>query len=260
MSVTDQAVEVERSVTFNPYLRSLYAKIVKKHAVCIASGGICLFSPFLIERTLPDYQVYSFPIKNTRCNRALLYIGSTKHSMRTRMQEHILDMQHTRTSTALSTYTADLEIMVDFMCPQHPTRNTSDGWRPLKSLKLTLRHLKEAWQALFDHEGRYIHPNMRAGRGNQPNEINPAAPTHNQWNTPCGNNQYSPEQPKTTVDCNEWEKDHIKEWDKKDCYCRNNRSNDKTGKVNFTNFGNRNRKGNTDAIRTNTYPVRKADK
>ncbi|XP_067134688.1 ATP-dependent RNA helicase DDX3Y-like isoform X2 [Centruroides vittatus] len=107
--------------------------------------------------------------------------------------------------------------------------------------------------------GRYIHPNMRAGRGNQPNEINPAAPTHNQWNTPCGNNQYSPEQPKTTVDCNEWEKDHIKEWDKKDCYCRNNRSNDKTGKVNFTNFGNRNRKGNTDAIRTNTYPVRKAD-
>ncbi|XP_023215663.1 uncharacterized protein LOC111618382 [Centruroides sculpturatus] len=58
--------------------------------------------------------IYSIPLRDHRFDREMVYIGSTRRSLGNRIKEHKTDIQHNRTTMALSTYVTDQDIMADF--------------------------------------------------------------------------------------------------------------------------------------------------
>ncbi|XP_023220298.1 uncharacterized protein LOC111622184 [Centruroides sculpturatus] len=101
-------------VTFNPYVKAIYSEIVRKHQLQIAYRRCPTI--FEILRNGKDYPVhsrlrgvYSIPLKDNRCNKSLIYIGSTKRSLTTRIRKHQTDLRHRRYTTALATFASDPE-------------------------------------------------------------------------------------------------------------------------------------------------------
>ncbi|XP_023239065.1 uncharacterized protein LOC111637733 [Centruroides sculpturatus] len=112
--------EIERiSITYNPYLKSLYAKLASKRQLRLAFKRCPTIFNLLRNGKDPPNPIrrpgiYSIPVKDNRCDRNLIYIGSTKRSLGVRIQEHLADIRHGRTSTALATYVTDPDIVANF--------------------------------------------------------------------------------------------------------------------------------------------------
>ncbi|XP_067141704.1 uncharacterized protein [Centruroides vittatus] len=116
---TDQDERTRLPVTFNPYVKAIYAEIAGKQQLQIAyRRGPTIYdilrngkgSP--VRGRLPG--VYSIPLKDNRCNESLVYIGSTKRSLNTRVQEHQADLRHGGYTTALTTFASDPDIEPEF--------------------------------------------------------------------------------------------------------------------------------------------------
>ncbi|XP_023238700.1 uncharacterized protein LOC111637445 [Centruroides sculpturatus] len=106
-------------VTFNPYVKAIYAEIARKHQLQIAYRRCPII--FEILRNGKDYpirsrlpSVYSIPFKDNRCDESLIYIGSTKHSLATRVHEHQADLRHRQYTMALATFVSDPNIEPEF--------------------------------------------------------------------------------------------------------------------------------------------------
>ncbi|XP_023238246.1 uncharacterized protein LOC111637069 [Centruroides sculpturatus] len=116
---TDQDEHTRLPVTFNPYVKAIYAEIAGKQQLQIAYRRCPTIYDILrngkgspVHSRLPG--VYSIPLKDNRCNESLVYIGSTKRSLNTRIQEHQADLRHGRYTTALTTFASDLDIEPEF--------------------------------------------------------------------------------------------------------------------------------------------------
>ncbi|XP_023239155.1 uncharacterized protein LOC111637818 [Centruroides sculpturatus] len=112
--------EIKRiAITYNSYVKSLYAKLASKRQLCLAFRRCPTIFNLLRNGKDPPNPIrrpgiYSIPVKDNRCDRDLIYIGSTKRSIGVRIQEHLADIRHRRTSTALATYVTDPDIKANF--------------------------------------------------------------------------------------------------------------------------------------------------
>ncbi|XP_067120768.1 uncharacterized protein [Centruroides vittatus] len=107
--------ETRIPVTYNPYMVLLYKAIADKRRIKITHRRCPTILDILRNgkdspnpNRLPG--VYSIPLKDHRCDRNLVYIGSTKQSLGIRIREHNADILHGRNSMALSTYATDPDI------------------------------------------------------------------------------------------------------------------------------------------------------
>ncbi|XP_023239389.1 RNA polymerase I-specific transcription initiation factor RRN3-like [Centruroides sculpturatus] len=114
--------EIKRiAITYNPYVKSIYAKLASKCQLRLAFRRCPTIFNLLRNGKDPPNPIrrpgiYSIPMKDNRCDRDLIYIGSTKRSMGVRIQEHLADIRHGRTSTALATGLKDiLNIMTNWI-------------------------------------------------------------------------------------------------------------------------------------------------
>ncbi|XP_067133748.1 uncharacterized protein [Centruroides vittatus] len=102
-------------ITYNPYVCKVYGEIAKKQQMQIAYRRGPTIAEILKNcKDPPDpnrmYGVYSIPLRDNRWQRELVYIGSTKRSLKTRLKEHQADLQHRKLNTALSIYASDQDI------------------------------------------------------------------------------------------------------------------------------------------------------
>ncbi|XP_067119212.1 uncharacterized protein [Centruroides vittatus] len=102
-------------ITYNPYVCKVYGEIAKKQQMQIAYRRGPTIAEILKNcKDPPDpnrmYGVYSIPLRDNRWQRELVYIGSTKRSLKTRLKEHQADLQHWKLNTALSIYASDQDI------------------------------------------------------------------------------------------------------------------------------------------------------
>ncbi|XP_023214057.1 uncharacterized protein LOC111616934 [Centruroides sculpturatus] len=106
-------------VNYNPYIRRLYGEIAKKNHIRIAYRRCAsIFNILTNGKDQPDKDklsgVYSIPIIDRRCDKNLLYVGSTKRSLEVRLKEHAADIQKQRNTTALAVYASDPDIYPEF--------------------------------------------------------------------------------------------------------------------------------------------------
>ncbi|XP_067143294.1 uncharacterized protein [Centruroides vittatus] len=102
-------------VTYNPHLKTIYNAIAKKKGIKIAYRRNPSIYSLLRNRkdTHNPYRlpgVYSIPLQDDRWQKQLLYIGSTKRPLCTRIKKHKSDITRHKYTTALSTYAANPEI------------------------------------------------------------------------------------------------------------------------------------------------------
>ncbi|XP_023221237.1 uncharacterized protein LOC111622989 [Centruroides sculpturatus] len=106
------------AITYNTYLKSYTLRLPANSRYVSLLGGVLLFSTsYVMEGTSNPIRrpgIYSIPLKDNRSDRNLIYIDSTKRSLGVRIQEHLADIQHRRTSTTLATYVADHDIVANF--------------------------------------------------------------------------------------------------------------------------------------------------
>ncbi|XP_023217405.1 uncharacterized protein LOC111619817 [Centruroides sculpturatus] len=120
---------VERvPITYNPHLKAMYEKIAKIKGINIAYKRNPTIYSLLRNgkdnsnpNRLPG--IYSIPLKDNRWDRPLVYIGSTKRSLATRLKEHKSDIEHNKCTTALSTYATNPDI-TPFFDEAHVIRTT----------------------------------------------------------------------------------------------------------------------------------------
>ncbi|XP_067129598.1 uncharacterized protein [Centruroides vittatus] len=106
-------------VTYNPHLKTIYNAIVKKKGIKIAYRRNP--SIYSLSRNGKDAHnpyrllgVYSIPLQDDRWQKQLLYVGSTKRPLCTRIKEHKSDITRHKYTTALSTYAANPDITPNF--------------------------------------------------------------------------------------------------------------------------------------------------
>ncbi|XP_023216359.1 uncharacterized protein LOC111618961 [Centruroides sculpturatus] len=115
---TDHDEHTRLPVTFNPYIKAIYTEIAGKQLQIAYRRCPTIYdilrngkgSP--VRSRLPG--VYFIPLKDNRCNENLVYIGSTKRSLNTRVQEHQADLRHGWYTTALTTFASDPDIEPEF--------------------------------------------------------------------------------------------------------------------------------------------------
>ncbi|XP_067129254.1 uncharacterized protein [Centruroides vittatus] len=105
-------------ITYNPYVRGVYGEVAKRQQMQITYRRGPTIAKILKNcKDPPDpnrmYVVYSILLIDNRWQRELIYIGSTKRSLRTRLKEHQADLQHQKLNTALSIYASDQDIKAE---------------------------------------------------------------------------------------------------------------------------------------------------
>ncbi|XP_023220470.1 uncharacterized protein LOC111622342 [Centruroides sculpturatus] len=106
-------------VTYNPYLEKIYKEIAKtKQASLIFRRCPTIFRMLNNAKDTPHQNklagVYRIPIKDHRCDKSLVYVGSTKRPLEVRIKEHKADILHKRYSTALAQFATDPDIQAVF--------------------------------------------------------------------------------------------------------------------------------------------------
>ncbi|XP_023244169.1 uncharacterized protein LOC111642120 [Centruroides sculpturatus] len=106
-------------ITYNPHLKTVHRKIAKERGIrLVYKRCTTIFRILRNDKDPPDHTrlpgIYSIPLRDNRQNAELLYIGSTKRFLNTRLHEHQADIRHGRLTTALATYASDPEIEVHF--------------------------------------------------------------------------------------------------------------------------------------------------
>ncbi|XP_023230445.1 uncharacterized protein LOC111630558 [Centruroides sculpturatus] len=122
---TQRQIQIEEEnieripITFNPQLKSMYNEIARKHQVYITYRRCQTIFQLLRNGKDPPNLVklpgiYTIPLTDHRFDREVINISSTRQSLGIRIKEHKADVQHNRTTTALSTYATDTNITLDF--------------------------------------------------------------------------------------------------------------------------------------------------
>ncbi|XP_067119305.1 uncharacterized protein [Centruroides vittatus] len=106
-------------VQYNRGMHDIYKEIARKKGTDLTfSRTQSIYSLLRNAKDKPDFLrapgVYSIPVRDHRSQTDLIYIGSTKRSVKKRIAEHRYDVNKKRHTTALSTYATDPDIKADF--------------------------------------------------------------------------------------------------------------------------------------------------
>ncbi|XP_067125082.1 uncharacterized protein [Centruroides vittatus] len=106
-------------VQYNRGVHDIYKEIARKKGTDLTfSRTQSIYSLLGNAKDKPDFLrapgVYSIPVRNHGSQTDLIYIGSTKRSVKKRIAEHRYDVNKKRHTTALSTYATDPDIKADF--------------------------------------------------------------------------------------------------------------------------------------------------